>query len=264
MRWLLDGPLACWDVESTGVNVFEDRIVTSTVGLLQPGTPWKVDTKSWLLAVDIEIPEAATAVHGITTVQAKEHGEDPAQALDMIAYQLARAFLAHIPVVAMNCVFDFTILDRELRRHDLPTLDERLGRPIGPVVDVLVLDKYLDPFRKGGRKLTDLCLQYDVRIDGAHDSAFDALAAARVAFRIAQRSQLSVDEIASMYQSRNKPGEVAQRFRDLGQMTPADVHDAQIGWREYQCDGLRAYFDNKGIPHDGVPGHWPLIPWSSR
>lgn len=265
MKWLLDGPLACWDVESTGVNVHEDRIVTACVGTLgtpQPGTPWQVDTRSWLLDPGVDIPAEATAVHGITTEQAREHGEKPEGALDIIGHDLARLFLARIPVVGMNVVFDFTILDRELRRHGLPTVDERIGAPIGPVVDILVLDKYLDPYRKGGRKLTDLCQFYGVRIDGAHDSAFDALAAARVAYRIAQRTQLSADEVASMYLARNKPREVAARFAELGAMTAQDLHDAQVGWREFQCDGLRAYFDNKGQAHDGIPGDWPQLPWT--
>ena len=264
MKWLIAGPLACWDVESTGINVEQDRVVTATVGLLQPGTPWAVDTTSWLIDPGIDIPAEATAVHGISTGQAQEFGEKPAGALDVIAFQLARAFLARIPVVGMNVVFDFTMLDRELRRNGLPTLDERLGRPIDPVVDVLVLDKHLDPFRKGGRKLTDLCALYGVAIDGAHDSAFDALAAARVAYRIALMTRWPGDRLEAHFKARNKPREVMQRFLDLGQMTAADVHDAQIGWRQVQCDGLRAHFDNKNQAHDGIPGAWPQLPWGHR
>lgn len=262
MKWLLAGPLACWDTETTGVNVHQDRIVTATVGTLQPGTPWAVDTRSWLLDPGVDIPAEATAVHGITTDQAREHGEKPEGALDVIAHDLARLFLAHIPVVGMNVVFDFTTLDRELRRHGLPTVDERIGRPIGPVIDVLVLDKFVEPYRKGSRKLTDLCHIYGVRIDGAHDSAFDALAAARVAYRMAQRSQMTPAQLGRLYADRKRPAEVAARFGELGAMTAADLHDAQVGWRVYQCDGLRAYKDNKGEAHDGIPGEWPLLPWT--
>lgn len=265
MKWLLAGPLACWDVESTGIDVFNDRIVTATVGTLQPGTPWDVDTRSWMLDPGVDIPAGATAVHGITTDQAREHGEKPEGALDVIANDLARLFLAHIPVVGMNVVFDFTILDSELRRHGLPTLDERLGRPIGPVVDVLVIDKQIDEFRKGGRKLTDLCELYAVKIDGAHDSAFDALAAARVAYRMAQLSQKDRGDVVARFGKlgRRRPDQSADRLLDLGQMTAADLHDVQKSWRRYQCDGLRAYFDNKGTKHDGVPGDWPQIPFQS-
>jgi DNA polymerase-3 subunit epsilon len=262
MKWLLAGPLGCWDSETTGINVYEDRIVTATVGTLTPGTPWQVDTRSWLIDPGVDIPEAATAVHGITTVQAKEHGEQPAGALNDVAFRLARLFLAGTPVIGMNIVFDFTILDRELRRHDLPTLDERLGYPISPVVDVLVLDKFVDPYRKGGRKLTDLCEFYGVRLDGAHDSAFDALAAARIAYRMAQRADFTVEQTTHLYAQlgRKKPAEIAARFAELGAMSPAELHEAQVGWRREQCDGLREYFDNRGQKHDGVPGDWPMIP----
>jgi DNA polymerase-3 subunit epsilon len=260
MKWLLDGPLGCFDVESTGISVETDRIVTATVGLLQPGTPWSVDTKSWLIDPGVEIPEDASAIHGVTTEQVREHGEKPEVALDVIAADLARAFLARIPVIVMNGVFDFTMIERELRRHGLPTVEERIGGPVRPVVDVLVIDKWLDPYRKGGRRLTDLCGQYGVRIDGAHDSAFDALAAARVAYRIALMSQYPPEQLAQIYADRRRPMEVVERFAQLAEMSAADLHDAQIGWRRVQCDGLRTYFDSKGIAHDGVRGDWPLIP----
>jgi len=261
MKWLIDGPLACWDTETSGIQVETDRIVTATVGTLQPGTPWQVNTRSWLINPGVDIPDEATAIHGITTLQAKEHGEDPIGALDIIAHDLARLFLAHIPVVGTNVCFDFTILDRELRRHGLPTLDERIGRPIGPIVDVLVLDRWLDPYRKGGRKLTDLCAQYGVKIDGAHDSAFDALAAARVAYRMALLSQYEAFMLASMYADRKRPLDVVDRFVALKDKTAETLHRNQIDWRQEQCDGLRTHFDRKGIAHDGVPGDWPMIPY---
>jgi len=263
MKWFIAGPIGCFDCESTGISVAEDRIVTATVGLLQPGTPWNVDVKSYLIDPGVDISPEATAVHGITNEYAKEHGEEPGIALDLIAHDLARIFLAHIPVVVMNGVFDFTLADREFRRYNLPTLEERLGRLIGPVVDVLVLDKWLDPYRKGGRKLTDLCAQYGVKIDGAHDSAFDALAAARVAYRMALLSQYEAFMLASMYADRKRPLDVVDRFVALKDKTAETLHRNQIGWRQEQCDGLRAHFDRKGTKHDGVPGDWPMIPYLS-
>ena len=262
MKWLVAGPLACFDCETTGVQVETDRIVTATVGTLQPGTPtWKQSIRSWLINSGVDIPDEATAVHGITTVQAKKHGKEPPGALDIIAHDLARLFLARIPVVGTNVCFDFTILDRELRRHDLPTLDERIGRSIGPIVDVYVIDKWLDPYRKGGRKLTDLCAQYGVKIDGAHDSAFDALAAARVAYRLALLSQdFQAASAAYVYKRRN-PLEIVERLATLGAMSMIDLHLAQVRWRREQCDSLRAHFDRNGTAHDGVPGDWPCIPF---
>jgi DNA polymerase-3 subunit epsilon len=167
----------------------------------------------------------------------------------------------HILVVGCNLAFDFTILDRELRRHRLPTLEERLGRPIGPALDVYVIDKHVDPYRPGKRTLTDLCKTYAVRIDGAHDATFDAMAAARIAYRIAQMTGLSVDDLCSVFRGRRKPTEVAMAFEQLGRLSLTDLHLAQVEWRREQCDSLRKHFDAEGTPHNGVPGEWPLIPY---
>jgi len=216
---------------------------------------------SWLLAVEIDIPDEAITVHGITSAFAKENGEPPAQALDIIAHDLARAMLARIPVVGCNLTYDLTLLDRELRRHDLPTVDERLGRPIAPVLDALVLDKHIDPYRPGGRKLTDLCETYNVVIAGAHDSTFDALAAARVVYRIGLLTQCGDEYLMKWYAARKRPTEIVERLRSIAAMSLFELHDAQVGWRREQCDGLRRYFNRKGTKHDGVPGDWPQLPY---
>lgn len=270
MKWLLDGPLGAWDTESTGVNVETDRVVTATVAALQPGTPWAVDTRSWLIWPEVQIPAEATAVHGITTEHAREHGANPTTALDEIAEHLTNLLRARLCVIGMNCCFDFTLLDRDLRRHNLPTVEERLGRPIGPVVDVYVLDQWLDPYRRGGRKLVTLCHQYGVRIDGAHDSTFDALAAARVAWRIGNMTTWTREQVIDFYRrpqlsesygARHSPREFADRLAELATMTPGGLHAKQRAWRRSQCDRLRAYFDEQKKPHDGVPADWPQLPW---
>lgn len=230
-------PQCPFDVESTGIDVEADRIVTACVALVKPTPipPWEVQSKSWLIDPGIDIPEGATAVHGITTVQAKEHGEQPGPALDLIAAELALALTAGVPIVGMNLAYDLTMLDRELRRHRLPTLPDRLdGRPLSPVVDVLVLDKQVEPRRRGSRKLVDLCAVYGVRIDGAHDSTFDAVAAARVAWRI------------------------CQRYPAIGAMPLAELHKAQVRWRAEQQASLADYFRRIGKDASDVDGSWPM------
>lgn len=263
MKWLLDNMLACFDLETTGINVEQDRIVTACVANLLPDTPtWKTDIQSWLVDPGVEIPQAATDIHGITTEYAREHGEPAAQAVDCIAADVAKLMLARIPMAVCNGSYDYTILDRELRRHNLPTLDERLGRPIGPVLDVTVLDRWLDPYRKGSRKLVDLAAHYGVSLAGAHDSTFDALAAARVAYRIALLTQnpgQARRTFTILGGSTRRVGEIVLRLEELAFITADELHQRQVGWRAEQCDSLRAHFDAKKIAHDGVPGGWPLI-----
>jgi len=266
----LDGPMVGFDTETTGIDVERDRIVTTCTVLLQPATPtWTQKVTSNLIAVDVDIPAAAEEVHGISTKFARENGDPAPVVLDAVADQLYRAMAARIPVVGSNLAYDFTILDRELRRHDLPTVDERLGRSLGPVIDVLVIDKWLDPYRKGKRKLTDLCEHYGIELVGAHDSTVDALAAARVAYRMGLLARTNYRERLAqpnppMYPAFHRLGHtgVAARYRELAGFSMAELHDGQVVWRAEQCDSLRAHFDARGVAHDGVRGDWPMIPFA--
>ena len=269
MKWLLSGPIAAFDTETTGTDVEQDRIVTACVVMMapqHPGQPWDQDVRSWLIDPGVDIPEAASAVHGITSAYAKEHGEQPEHALDQIADALARLFAACLPIVVCNGAFDFTILDRELRRYGLSTLDARIGRPIGPVVDVYVIDKYVDQYRPGGRKLSNLVATYDVRMDGAHDSTADAIAAARVAYRMAQRSQEPRDALIRLYGGlgRRSPQEIADRWCDLGALSPTDLHDCQVIWREQQMTALHEFHERKGIKDGDYDPSWPMRPYPNQ
>lgn len=289
MNWAM-GELAPFDVESTGVSVETDRIVSATVARIRPGQ--QTEVRSHLIAVDVDIPAGATEVHGITTEHARTNGKPAAEVLDLVAADLALAMSAGVPVVGCNLAYDWTILDRELRRHGLPTVEARLGRPIGPVVDVYVLDKALDRYRKGGRKLVDLCEHYGVRIDGAHDAEFDAMAAARIAYRLAQRAAQAVSdplEVADLYGDRRYPERIVRGLQAFASMSLAELHAAQVGWYAEQTEGLAAFWrkqaaelehlagltgddakretmlaDADGLRQraDGVSTVWPMRPWA--
>jgi DNA polymerase-3 subunit epsilon len=256
-------PMLAFDLESTGVDVERDRIVTACTALLKPTPtpPWDIDVKSRLIDPGVDIPAGATAVHGITTEFAQQHGEKPVTALDAIAGELALALTAGVPVVGMNLAYDLTLLDRELRRHSLLTVDERLGRPIAPVLDIYVLDKAVDPYRRGSRRLTDLCATYRVRIDGAHDSTFDALASARVLYRIGQRIHMPADQLRALYADRRNPDEVVEAFRGLRGLGPMDLHRRQVLWRAEQQESLADYLRGLGKDPSDVDRHWPMRPW---
>lgn len=174
------GPMTAFDVESTGLDVGTARIVTAcvvTVNVTPPEQP-----RVWLIDPGVDIPAEATKIHGITTEHARQHGRAPREALGEVRAGLVAAWDAGRPVVVFNAPYDLTVLDRELRRHDLAPLPT-----IGPVIDPLVLDRYVDRYRRGSRRLAVLCAHYAVHSGDAHDAAQDALAAARLAWRIAQR-----------------------------------------------------------------------------
>lgn len=266
MKWLLSSPMVAFDLESTGVNVETDRIVTAAVITLQPkvaGQPWQVDTQTWLLDPGIDIPAEATAIHGITTEHAQAHGSDPAKALDYIGTLLAGRLASRWPLVGFNLAFDLTMLDRELRRHQLPPLDMRLGRAPAPCVDPYVLDKQIDPYRRGSRKLTDLCQHYGVRLDTAHDAGADALAAARLAYRIAQlatSATLLGFSCPAAGRAAAEPA-VLEAMAELGSLGKTELHQAQVEWRAAQMASLADYLRGQGKPADDVDGQWPQRAW---
>ncbi|MFI1677005.1 3'-5' exonuclease [Streptomyces sp. NPDC020607] len=235
MSWYL-GRLAGFDLETTGIDVESDRIVTACVVQCGGGSP--VQSATWMANPGVEIPEGAAKVHGITTEQARAEGRPAAEVVEQVVTALAEVVLAGTPVVAMNASFDLTMLDREARRHGVQPLVDTVGKDLR-VIDPRVLDKQVDRFRRGGRKLEDLCRTYKVRLDGAHSADADAIAACRVVWRIAQQRA------------------------DIGGIGLDALHAAQVAWAREQAEGLADYFRRTpGKEHQAetVRTEWPLIP----
>jgi DNA polymerase-3 subunit epsilon len=259
-----------FDLETTGVDVENDRVVTATIVTLNDGKP---STREWLVNPGVEIPEAATALHGVTTEHAREHGTDPAETLHDIVCLLAMDMAHQVPMVGMNLAYDLTLLDRECRRHGVPTLGERLDaerggqrdQTITPVIDVFVIDKAMDKYRPGKRQLHALAETYEVRLDDAHTSTGDVLGTLRVAWRMATLAQQPIEVLAARYGDRRYPMELARAWQRLGVMSLAELHDAQIGWYAEQSRSYRQYLMCQMCQgeHDKaaeVCDLWPLRP----
>ncbi|MDT9688160.1 exonuclease domain-containing protein [Streptomyces sp. P9(2023)] len=234
MSWHL-GRMCGFDLETTGVDAENDRVVTACV--VEVGGSLPPVTANWLANPGIDIPDAAAKVHGITTEQARTEGQPAAEAVEEITAALAQVILAGTPLVIMNASYDLTLLDREARRHGVQPLTDIVGTEF-LVVDPRVIDKQISR-RKGPRTLTDLCKHYAVKLDGAHSSDADAIAACRVAWRIANTTA---------------------RIRE----TPLpQLHKQQVEWAAAQGRSLAAYFRRTpGKEHqaDGVRTDWPFVP----
>lgn len=186
-------------------------------------------------------------------------------ALFEIAGQVSTVMAAGTPLVVHNAAYDLTLMETELARHDIDTLS---SRPVGiaGVIDPMVLEKQYDPYRKlcyrapgcnaeekihecsgcrGGKHrcggcaahdktLTGLCQHYGIVHAGAHDADADAVAAIRLARKL------------------------AAVWPDAARLRLPTLHSHQVGWRRAQADSLRAYFDKAGIEHDGIDNGWPL------
>jgi len=230
-----EGPLAAFDTETTGVDVETDRIVSAAV-VVQDAPGSRPRMTRWLVNPGIPVPEAATAVHGLTDEHLQRNGRWPAPVMYEIAEELAEQAAMARPLVVMNAPFDLTLLDRELRRHRASSLDRWFESSTLRVLDPRVLDKHLDRYRKGRRTLTDLCAHYGVTLEGAHDAAADALAALDLVRALGRR--------------------FAAR---LERLSPAELHTLQTTWHAAQARGLQAWFAKSGTEEIVNPA-WPLRP----
>jgi DNA polymerase-3 subunit epsilon len=222
-----------FDTETTGISTATDRIVTAAL-ITRTGN--EVSTRTWLIDPGIPIPERATEVHGITTEQARQNGQRPADALAEIAEILASALASGVPVVGFNVQYDLSILEAELARNGLPTLAERLPGGIRPIVDPLVLDRHLDRYRRGKRKLIDMCQTYGVAViaDDLHAADADVLA--------------TLDLVQA----------IAVRYPALGTVELRDLHDQQVEAHRVWALHFASYLAGKGITNDVPSPEWPV------
>ncbi|MDO5098464.1 MAG: 3'-5' exonuclease [Corynebacterium sp.] len=212
-----------FDLETTSANPFEARIVTSALIRVdsEGAHPYEM-----LADPGIPIPEAAANVHGITTEYAQQHGRPHADVLAETLEKITQAWADGYTLIVYNAAYDLTVLH---------SLDPSFV-VTGPVYDPFVVDKVLDPYRKGKRTLTDLCEEYNVRLDNAHEATSDALAAARIAWVQAKRR-------------------FAARIKDL---TLEELMEFQaVGYYNSQTD-LKKYLESRGRDASDVNTAWPM------
>ncbi|GAA5153801.1 3'-5' exonuclease [Microbacterium pseudoresistens] len=220
--------IGVFDLETTGIDVSTDRIVSAHVGVLD-SHGHEIASRSWIADPGVPIPAGAAAIHGITTERARREGDPAAQVVSQIATALQSLLVQGVPLVAYNASYDLSLLRHECLRHGIAPLDDPR-----PVIDPLVIDKAVDRYRRGKRTLEVVCEHYGVVLDGAHDASADAVAAGRVAQAIAARYALPP--------------------------SAAELHTRQIGWARDQAESLTEYFIGIGRldPEDALDGAWPL------
>lgn len=178
-------PRAGFDTETTGINVLEDRLVTAAI-IIHDGD--REERYTWLADPGVEIPAAAAQVHGITTERARAEGRPIVEVLEEVAEVLARHMAGGNPAVVYNASYDFTLLENELARHGLHTLTDRLGGEIYPVIDPYFLDRHVDRYRRGKRKLENLAYHYGVPADETfHEAEGDVRMTLRVLEKILEK-----------------------------------------------------------------------------
>ncbi|MBB4735549.1 DNA polymerase-3 subunit epsilon [Micrococcus cohnii] len=218
---------AGFDLETTGRDPSQARIVTATIVMVDAAGR-AASSAEWLVDPGVPIPDEAAQVHGVSTERARAEGVPAAEGVVQVLETLRDLFSARIPVIAYNAVYDFTVMDREARRHGLEPL-----RP-DRVIDPFVLDKQTDRFRKGKRTLSAVAEHFGVSLENAHTSAADALAGIHVADALArQHEKLRLD--------------------------PARLHEQQVAWKAEQSASFQEYLRRKD-PQATISQAWPVEP----
>ena len=224
-RWF--DRLAVFDLETTGIDVETARIVTASVGILDESGSC-VERWDWLADPGVDIPEGATAVHGVTTHRARTDGRPAGDVVHEIIEMIRRLLETGLPLTVFNAPYDLTLLNREAFRYGIRPLENPL-----PVIDPLVIDKAVDRYRRGKRTLVVAAAHYGVTLTDAHDAGSDAIAAGRVAQAL------------------------ARAFRNELDVEPESLHAMQVGWCREQSDNFQDYMRRTHDPHFTTSGSWP-------
>lgn len=282
MTWWTGAALG-FDTESDSPEPTEARIITGAMVLVTPGNP--PNPMELMLQPERDIPQGAIDMHGITTERAREEGMLREVGIGSIVATIAELAGPEIPLVGHNASYDLTLLDREMRRTGVGYLgldEARMvtvvvgGRTVGifPVIDTFVLDKAVDRYRPGKRKLQVAAEHYGVPMaeGSAHGATADVFAALRIAWTIAKRCAMANGEgpdgydqqlcrdVMEIYGDRRRPNEIARAFAQIGRLSLTELHAAQVRWAQEQAEGLREHFmrnPDKGDPAT-VSGAWPL------
>jgi DNA polymerase-3 subunit epsilon len=225
--------LGVFDLETTGLDVTQSRVVTAYIGVLDAsGTI--IESHEWVADPGIEIPVAAANVHGYTTERARAEGRPAGEVVAEVVARLRELLTSGTPVVAYNASYDFSLLHHDAIRHGVAPLDDPK-----PIIDPLIIDKKVDTYRKGSRTLVAACDQYGVDLgDAAHDSKADAVAAGLVFQAIQQKFGLAAEM----------------------QLSPSELHDAQIDWAKSQAESFAKYLAGKGqTSRRAGDGVWPVF-----
>lgn len=219
-----DSPMMALDLESTGLDPTTARIIDLALVIDDPdadGPDLLIDT---LVDPTVEIPDEVVEITGIATGDV-QGAPTFAEIAGKVAMLLEIAGEVGIPVAIYNAPYDVTLLEAELSR-----LSPLIDAPTYAIVDPLVLDRHVDRYRKGSRRLGDVADHYGVTLNGAHRARADATATVDLARTIgARHDELSV------------PLDALHKIQT----------DAHTRWR----DGYNAYRARQGDPP--ITDGWP-------
>jgi DNA polymerase III subunit epsilon len=220
-----------FDLETTGVSSFFDAPVS--YGFVERRVTEGVEVlrESGFVNPGVAIPRGASAIHGISDEMVAD-ATPLREATMFIADRISGIWAAGGVVVGMNVGYDLTMVESLCSRMDLPTLSDR---GVGPVMDILVIDRHFDRWRKGARKLGDLARTYGVEQNGAHSAIEDA------------EVSLAIFDV------------MLERYPEIGSMAPGEVNATLRAWYQEWLTSFSQYLERRGeAPINSGRYEWPI------
>lgn len=182
MRTWLDMPIAAIDVETTGFDPVNDRVIE--VGIVEMCNGEVLGRYGCLVNPGIPIPKAVRELTGIRQADVDDKAPFSAIAEEVRDRLQGRA------IVAYNLSFDRRFIASELERCGL-------SWPEGPTLDPLVFARALLPWLHK-KRLGDVAHALGVDLREAHRARDDAEAAGRVLYAFGDRLPADLDELLTL------------------------------------------------------------------
>lgn len=221
MNWW-EEPLYALDLETTGQDPHACEIVSWALVKLAP-TGHVLESHASVCQVT-RWNAGAESIHGIPEAVSRA-GVTQAAMRQALADLLAQVISEGAPLVVFNAGYDLTILARQSNE-----LAEAVR--ILHVIDPLVIDRALDKYRKGPRRLGTLCVHFGVEHGQAHDALADATAAGRLALML------------------------PLAYADA-RVPRSELHASQVAWSSEWASGYQAY-KRRSDPSATIDGSWPV------
>lgn len=230
-----------WDVETTGLSFSEDRVVeigaVELIDLVPTGKTFHA-----YINPQMRMPMEAQKIHGLTTEFLKTK-----PTFTRVVHRFLR-FIGDAPLVAHNADFDMGMLNAELRRLDMPPLDN-------PVVNTLKLAREV---KKGGlHNLDALCRHFG--IDNSkrdkHGALLDSEILAKVYMELRGGRQFGMELVTEKVSRPIEFETAAQRPRPLPSRLTEDAikaHQAFVEtlgntslWARYMAEPIEEITETK-------------------
>ncbi len=156
-----------------------------------------VEDFSVLVDAGVKIPEEATKIHGITTEDIRARGMSSKDVITklidvLVAYE-------ELPIVIYNVPYDWGMVTEEIKRIGAHITAKVAHREM-LFVDPLLIDRKLDKYRKGSRKLSDVCTHHKIDLEDAHSAKADAHATSKLLRALINKhSQLKTMSLEELY-----------------------------------------------------------------